>query len=277
MADISDVTAAIVQIAGAALYPPGQVLPNSICGFPVKIFEGWPMPAQLDADMIAGTGCVSVFPVPGTSSDAGQIMDFSPGIIVPAVHGMTVAVTNNAFLITGNPGLGEYTTVIVNSNLSWSYVSVAGDTAASVMTALAALILAQVGGVTTGASGVTIPIAASLIVRIGAQATAGKILHRQKQQIRTSIWAPTPAARTAIAKVVDVALKQKNVVTLPDTSGLILTYFGTNIDDIPEKANIFRRDILMNAQWDTLNTYPVYEITTVSNAVANAFTISFTN
>ena len=277
MADISDVTAAIVQIAGAALYPPGQVLPNSVCGLQVNIFEGWPMPAQLDADIKAHMACVSVFPVPGTSSDPGQVMDFDPKIVVPAVHGMTAAVVNNAFLITGTPGAGEYATVILNGNLSWSYVRVAGDTAASVMAALAALILANVAGVTVGVPGVTIPGAISLVVRIGAPATAGEILHRQKQQMRVSIWAPDPASRTAIAKVVDVALKQQNIIALPDTSGLILNYYGTNIDDIPEKANIFRRDIIMSAQWDTLNTYQVYEITTVSNAISGAFTVNFTN
>ena len=63
MPDLSDVSAQIATICAATCYPNGTGSP-SIAGVDIRIFEGWPVPAQLDADIAAGKINVSVYPVP---------------------------------------------------------------------------------------------------------------------------------------------------------------------------------------------------------------------
>jgi hypothetical protein len=81
MADLSDVTAYLATAASAAVYPNGTSQP-SVAAMDCRIFEGWPIPDQLDRDMLgqmlSGTppipvtrpkgtvANVSVFAMPGT-------------------------------------------------------------------------------------------------------------------------------------------------------------------------------------------------------------------
>jgi hypothetical protein len=64
MADITDVAQALVQAIANAIYPDGADKP-SVCGLPVIVYQGWPDPQQLAADLVAGKAHVSVWPLPG--------------------------------------------------------------------------------------------------------------------------------------------------------------------------------------------------------------------
>ena len=71
MADLIDVENALVTLIAATVYPNGTGQPSIVPGGAgVAIYPGWPLPADLDADMAAlgaGTGGklhISVYPRP---------------------------------------------------------------------------------------------------------------------------------------------------------------------------------------------------------------------
>src|SRR5258708_3583696 len=105
MADISDVTAYLESAATLAVYPSGTSQP-SVAAMDVRIYEGWPMPDQLDWDlsgtMLSGTppvpvprpngplSNISIFPMLGSNVTPYQIQD-QTYVITPAVFGLTVS------------------------------------------------------------------------------------------------------------------------------------------------------------------------------------------
>ncbi len=59
MADITDVGSALVQQVA-------EVCRSLALDYPVKVYQGWPNPDQLKADLLAGAVHISVFPRPGS-------------------------------------------------------------------------------------------------------------------------------------------------------------------------------------------------------------------
>lgn len=68
MADIVQVGDSLVELIATAIYPNGTSNPSTI-GEPVKVYQGWPNPNALEADLLAGIMNVSVFPKPSKSID----------------------------------------------------------------------------------------------------------------------------------------------------------------------------------------------------------------
>ena len=167
---------------------------------------------------------------------------------------MAITQSGNVVTITGNPNVGEYLTLIVNRQHTYSYVAVQGDTAASVAAAIVALISADFPGatvlgnaasivpdpgleITDGFSFFTLVRAATsvfeIVARIGAVGTMGHVIHRQKQQVKVSVWAANSALRASVAGPLDIALKQNLKLTFNDTSQGVMTYQNTMNDDNP--------------------------------------------
>ena len=61
MADLSDVSNALVTLVTGVVYPNGTGQP-SITGNPVLVYSGWPNMTQLKTDLQAGKAHVSIFP-----------------------------------------------------------------------------------------------------------------------------------------------------------------------------------------------------------------------
>jgi hypothetical protein len=59
MADITDVGNALVQLVA-------EVCRSLAPDYPVRVYQGWPNPEQLKADLLAGAVHISVFPRPGS-------------------------------------------------------------------------------------------------------------------------------------------------------------------------------------------------------------------
>src|SRR5262249_17582540 len=108
MADISDVTAYLASAVAAAVYPNGTSSP-SVGNMDVRIYEGWPIPDQLDLDLagkmmssgsppvvVARPGGpaanVSVDPMLGGNTTPFQVED-NTCVLVSPVYGMTPTVT----------------------------------------------------------------------------------------------------------------------------------------------------------------------------------------
>jgi hypothetical protein len=162
MADISDIQTQLTRIIAAAIYPAGTS-GASAAGVKVKVYPGWPLPAQLDKDITAGMVNVSIWA----------------------------------------RGDGANTTRFPSS----------------------------------------------------FQESAGGLLRevrRQTDTLQVSIWAPTPDARVAVAKVVDAALAGIRFLTMDDGSSARLAYKTTISIDHSENALIYRRDFLYMTEYATV-------------------------
>ena len=221
MADISDASVLLVNMATAALYPYGAGQP-SIIGAGCKIYPGWPNSTALDADLRLGIVHVSVFPVQGSTAKAPLTLD-NPHIVAAPIHGMTATVGDQSVTLAGTPTPGEFVTIIADNRHIYS--ASGATVAANLVTLLTAAQVDYPGASLTGST-LAIP-ALPLVARIGAPATVANVTHRQKQSFYVTIWAPSDALRTTCASLIDVALKKVNIVTFPDTSTGLLTFDRT--------------------------------------------------
>jgi hypothetical protein len=283
VADLSDVTAYLAQAAASAVYPNGNSQPSVVSPMAVRIFEGWPVPDQLDLDlagkMLSGSppvpaprsggplANVSIFPMAGTGIGVYQIQD-KTYTIVPPSYGMALVQAGNTITVSGQPGLGEYISLIADGNV---ILSQTGTTTALLLAALAAQ--AQTSGypsASSTATTLTVPSGHSLVVRQGAVATLGEVTHRQKHSVMITVWAPTHAARNTLAAAIDVLIKQTNRVTLPDTSQALVIFSRTNVSDEGESSTIYRRDLIYDVEYATLKQFPGYVVTSVTTAITSA-------
>jgi hypothetical protein len=281
MADITDVCEVILGIAGTALYPvpPTQAdgIKDSIAGRPARLYQGWPVPAQLDADLKgidAETGQafkldqagnpvpifhVSVYPASVIAASAGVAQVFEkPYVVRPAVHGISATIAGDTVTLSGQPTPDEFVTLVVDGKRIYSRL---GTTADLICEALANDAAADYPGASHSGASVTVPGSHEIIVRVGAAALMGQVLHRQRQRVLVTVWAPDHVTRTEAIKAIDVALKQNLRITLPDQSQAILTYESTFTTDHWETVTVYRRDLTFAAEFATIEEYEAHEIT----------------
>lgn len=286
MADISDITTYLKAAALAAVYPNGTTQP-SVAAMDVRVIEGWPEPQLLDLDMAGKTligslndvpitrpggvcATVSVFPMLGMTVTPYQIQD-DTFTISPPVYGLTATVVNGVINVSGIPAVGEYLSVIADRAYAYS---ANGVSAAAIIASLAASFAANYSGVSSTASTLTIPYGFSLTIRQGGQGTLGKVVHRQKQSIMVTVWAPNHTVRATLASAIDVALKSKITITLPDTSQAVVIYSRTNVIDDKQVATIYRRDLIYDVEYATVQQFAGFVITTVNESIGNYFNAS---
>src|SRR5258708_10381269 len=91
MTDLSDVTAYLYNTALLAAYPNGIAQPSAVAPMDVRVFEGWPLPDQLDLDLGGKTMAgpppiptvrsngplsnVSIFPIAGMNATQYYVPD----------------------------------------------------------------------------------------------------------------------------------------------------------------------------------------------------------
>src|SRR6185437_15215361 len=138
------------------------------------------------------------------------------------------------------------------------------------LAALAAQAKAVYPTASSTATTLTIPYGHSIVVRQGGEALLGKVTHRQCHEVMITVWAPNRVARNQFAAAIDVALKPKNVITLPDTSQAKIVYSRTMVNDQEQAASIYRRDLIYDCEYATLQTFPGFVITTVDITIASA-------
>lgn len=281
MADISDIATYLKNTATTAVYPNGTSQP-SVAAMDVRIYEGWPMPDQLDLDLagkiLQGTppvevarpngpaSNVSIFPMAGNNASVYQIQD-QTYVITPPVFGLTiVSTTNGVITVSGTPTVGEYITVVTDHTYAYSR---SGASLTAILAALATDFSANYSGVVATATTLTIPGTFAMIVRQGAVATLGKVTHRQKQSIMVSVWAPNHNARTTLSAAIDNVIKQKITVAMPDTSIAVVCYNRTNVIDDRQMATIYRRDLIYDVEYATVFQFPGYVVTTVNTSIVN--------
>jgi hypothetical protein len=265
VADISDVRDFLVGLATSACYPLGTSFP-SVTSRQITIAAGWPEPLDVDTAMKANQSIVTVYPVPGATAKETQVFE-PPQIITAPVFGMAAVVSATTPItatISGTPGTNEYLTFVVDGIHAYSSAAGPSDTNLTMAATLAALVAVDYAGTAAVSNVVTVVGAHSLIVRIGAPYTVGNLIHRQRQQIRVTVFSPTDADRTTIAKPIDVLFKQNLHLTFPDTSQGIMTYSNVIEDDKSQKSTNYRRGLVYDVCYGTLESYTAYSITSVS-------------
>ena len=255
MADINDVQLALVSLIEAELFAPGYstgLATVSTLGPTVRVYPGWPNPASLDADLAAGTVNVSVFPDPGMASLTTRYSRVwkEPTVFSPTTFIATTNGTDVTFSGTLSPD--QAAAIRIGNNPAVGYRLLAGDTAATVASALAAKLTyasPTVNGATISFPNITLPI----IARTGRDQIATMETRRQKQQFRITVWAPNPVVRAQIASAIDVMMSDVRFINFPDGScSSIPEGRGTYVDDVPQTENLFRRDLRYAIEYPTL-------------------------
>ncbi|HUB90954.1 MAG TPA: hypothetical protein VMA74_14610 [Dyella sp.] len=260
MADIDDVLNALETTIAGVVYPNGLAQPSAI-GVPAAIYPGWPTSSQLDADLRAlGTGGpgkihITIFPRPQEKNTTRYIglqyeqQAFNAPTLVLTISGQQVT-------ITGTVSTPQNVALIV-SNQAYTYAVQAADTLASIATALAQ----QIAGATAAGAVITLPLSARITAaRAGASGTMSALTKQQQREVQITIWADTPEHRSAAAQPIDSALSAITWLQLPDGTSGRLRYVSTPVDDINQKANLYRRDLLYTVEYFTTNTITATEV-----------------
>lgn len=256
MADLSQVTSQIAILVNQAVYPNGISSP-SVSGGLVRIYEGWPIPARLDADLVAGAVNVSIFPLMGTSGGCYQPLDRYDTLVSP-VHGMTVSVSGNAVTLSGTPGATEYCTLVVDSKNVYSST---GASSGSILSSLLSSLLGTYPGSSITGNVLTVVGSHLVIGRIGSSGVIGRVTHRQKQGIMITTWAPTPTLRSTVCAPIEILLSQNQHMLLADGSWATLLFNRQNVIDTWEAITLYRRDLIYDAEYATVPPLTAYEVT----------------
>lgn len=241
MADLSDVSDALVALLAGAVYPQGTAAP-SVIGAGVKIFTGWPLPADLDADLADDLVTISVFPPPNLERVTTRFMTEWHQAAEP-VHTIVSTVSASGLLVTlsGAVATPQYVSLIVNDK-AYSLAVQAGDSLATLAAGLATLINADTPATSLGAA-ISIPGAYRLTARVGAPAPLLNEVERTQRSFVITVWAPTPALRTIAGRVARAALASRAFLPLADGSAGALAYGRTDDMDTNQESGIYRRDI----------------------------------
>lgn len=263
MADLSDVENALVDIVSGILYPNGTSSPASV-SVPCRVFRGWPIPADLDADMAAHRCAISVFPPPGAGRNTSRYpRDWQQKSANPATISMNAV--GNQITLTGaipSPYYNQNITIGYGGQNGGVYVyqTVPSDTLNSVASALAALIpgASVVGAVITVPATMNITIASVGVIGIAAMET-----RRQERAIWVTVWSHDPIVRDEVASAIDSALSDPayQFIEMPDGFSARFKYSGTVSIDTSQKAQIFRRDLVYLVEYATTKSQTLTEIT----------------
>ena len=263
MADYTDVQDALVALANAAIYPNGTGQ-ASATGFPTFCYAGWPNAQQLNADLAGfnppntgGRINVSIF---ATNIER----DVSRYLTTQTVNGVaastiTTTVAGNALTIGGTISTPQTVAVNVAGSI-YTYAVQAGDTLASIATALAGMIPGA------SAAGAVVTITSCIVwARVGASASVLIEYGRQARTFMITIWAHNPVARAATAKAIDAALRAQPFITLLDGQKARLRYKNSPQDDIAQRDGVYRRDINYECEFATTGTSTVPQ--TIASAI----------
>ena len=265
MADISDVSAALVTTIAGIVYPNGTSQP-SITGAPVLVYSGWPDSVQLRADLAAGKIHVSVFPQPNMLRVVDSSMSDWSTPSAP-VNTVTLTLAGQAVTVGGTVSTPQNAALAVD-NKAYIYAVQAGDTLAGIATALAALVNVDQTATASGAV-VTIPGAKYISPRVGGQGVAVRETRRQEQTYMVTVWANCFDQRDPIASAIDSALSGQIHLTLADQSSATLRYKSSRQDDSQQKEGIYRRDLMYAAEFSTFQSQTLTQITaTIENVSA---------
>jgi hypothetical protein len=270
MADLSDVSNAVVALLSAALYPNGADAPSPT-GLDTRIYAGWPLPSKLDQDMGARPAIshISVWARPEERNTTRYELKWHELSRQPPTLALTIAdgdIEPNTITVTLTgtppPATNPHNVMVMVNGLPYVYSVLPGQSLDDIMTALTALVAAAVPGVTVYNAVMTLPGSARVTAgRVGITGTIRQEVARQEKTFQISIWASTPDVRDSLARFVDPVLKSAFWLNLADQSSARWISRGSVQVDRLQRERAYRRDFLYLAEWATFETLTVTEIT----------------
>lgn len=269
MADITDVENSLVALIAQTLYPNGTAQP-SVAGFDCAVYAGWPTSSRLDADLIAGKTHVSVFPTPTERNTTRYPKDWETLAVTAAT--LTLAIAGQTVTVGGampSP-FSVHNLAILASGKNYVYAVQAGDTLASIATALAALLAVDFPGTSSTGAVITCPVNCHLATaKVGTSGTSIREIRRQERVFQITVWSDTPAHRDTVIQPVDVALAATQFLTMADGTAARLIYKGSPITDNNQKAKLYRRDLMYTVEYATTQVKTDYQIAAATENVSN--------
>lgn len=261
MADLSDVEAALVDIAATSLglgvsYLDGALGIASASGTPCRIYRGWPVSGALNADLSQGISNISVFPPPGATRNMTRHFR-QWHIPSPVTPSLTATVAGNTITFDGRGAAGIVAGVRFGpaTGSAYAYRLTAHDTPFTVASELAA----RIPGASADGNVLTVTTDYGLQARVVADQPAFMETRRQEQQIWVIGWCPNPRVRDKLmgaidagyANLMDAYGRPTIQFPLPDGSSAIIRYQGSRTDDAPQQANLWRRDLRYRIEYPT--------------------------
>lgn len=264
MADQSDVSNALVALISSTLYPNGTSEPSP-GGNDARVYPGWPLPAQLDADMATkpSVSHLSVFTRPEehntTRYDSNEWEEISRNTA-------TVILVASGSLVTIGGAVGgaknvQNVTVMINGK-PYVYQVQSTDTLLSVLLKLADLVAVDYPLVSTqGLTMMLPPNARVSAARVGVTGVIQREVGRQNKLFQITVWASTPAIRVALAKTIIPVLSSTFWLSLADGTRGRLIYKSSTETDEKQRQRIYRRDLFYYVEFATVETMTATEIT----------------
>jgi hypothetical protein len=251
VADTSDVEQVFVELVENVVYPNGTSQP-SIVNAGVKIYRGWPVSANLDADLLAGVANISIFPPEGMERNTTR-WPRDEQLLTAPVHTLTAMVNGNTITIGGAVAVPQNVIAICGSRFAFPYGVQTDDDLSAIAAGLSELIAVQFPGTT--ADGETITVAGHCGILQAMIASSGQVYIEQKRQEKSywiTCWCPTPAMRDILAPAIDVALSELDFITVgPEQSEARLRYASSRVSDEGQKVQIYRRDLVYTVEYGT--------------------------
>lgn len=281
MADISDITDTLAGIITGLLYPTGTSNPP-VVRTNTRVEVGWPLPGQIETDLantVVGNAAdlpictVSIYPLQTERNTTRYLPTWQQATLNTPTLTLTAAGQTVTVGGTMPPASNPHNAVIFANGLPFVYAVQPADTLNGIAAALAALIAVSIPGSSSAGPLVTLPTSARLgPVRIGVTGTSMLEVSRQEKQIQIVIWADSPDHRTAIAKIIDPALKAMTFIALPDVSAGRIRYTGNRESDNAQKQGIYRRDLMFTVEYGTYKTLTTTQITQTQLNVSGGVT-----
>jgi hypothetical protein len=268
VADLSAVLSGWVSLISGVAYPNGTSQPSIVAPNVVKVGYGWPMPGQLDADLLSANPpvTVSVWPLPGDRDVTRfeRTLDLVGPKVNPTV---TATVAGATVTLSGTATAGNYVTIVAG-NQAASYGVKTADTLAVIATALAAQFSSPVVCSATGPSITFISGFSTIAARSAAPQQAAQEVERLQKRFQITIWAATDALRNTIGAALRPFIMGAASLPLPDGTSVRVWPVADLLDDTKQRAQGFLRDMIYMVEYPTMQGETLYPVTTIQTAAA---------
>jgi hypothetical protein len=264
MASLSDVLKQVASQVATIVYPNGTGQPSAF-GIPVRIYPGWPVPNELEADLKAGKAHISVYPH-GKDRKSTRYLGRNWVPLTDPVQTVTMTVAGSVVTLAG--AVSKQNLLINLNGTSYIYAMQVGDTLTAAATALASMI----PGASNAGPVITLTGAHSVFARVGGFGTSYMETKRQEQPVQIIVWAHTPEARDAVTSAIDSVLSDSNNIGFSDGSSGIIHYSGSLMTDQLQKADLYRMDLFYLIDYATTKTQQQAEVIAPVLQIDNALT-----
>jgi hypothetical protein len=256
MTDVAGVATALAFVCADLIYPTGMDNSlSSVTGRQTVIKRGWLMPTDMQGalsvrnniDYVTIAICDHNFAA--LPEPLGRPWRY--GNVVPP----TVSVASNGNMATITLQENSTSSGVVGLRLfmngAWQFIAYSvleADSAETVAAALAAL----VPGAVSNEASVTFPEVTAIAGATAGVAPTYRILRRQAQEFRISVWTGDIEVRDKLCFILDGALAALSWLPTLDGGQALMTFRGARELDVMQVQGVYRRDLMTSVTFDTI-------------------------